>query len=164
MANTNVNRINTTVTDSNMSNISTAFTAINAALAGSTVALTDEERNSLFSLSVDNKEFAHDALAQGLLLYSQMPPAMQVIVDNLKNDLVLNSQMETLIDTLIAALLLRASDTRRLSGHEGYVGALALYKIIEAMAGMGIEGFQAAYDVLKPRFEGRGGSTPNPNP
>jgi hypothetical protein len=164
MANTNVNRINTTVTDANMGNITTAVTDINTALDGSTVALTDEERSSLFSLSVDNKEFAHDALAQGQLLYSQMPPAMQTIVDNLKNDLVLNSQMEKLIDTQFSTLQMRASDTRRLSGHEGYVGALALYKIIEAMAGMGIEGFQAAYDVLKKRFEGQGGSAPIPNP
>jgi hypothetical protein len=164
MANTNVNRINTAISETNTETINTSLAATNAALDGSTVALNDEERNTLFGLSVENKEFAQDTLKQGQQLFSKLPPAMQAIVENLKTDLTLNGQMETIADTLVAPLLLRISDTKRLSGHEAYVGALALYKIIEAMAGMGIEGFQAAYDVLKSRFEGQGGSAAQPNP
>jgi len=46
--------------------------------------------------------------------------------------------------------------TKRLADHEAYTAALALYKIIEAMAELGIPGFQAAYDVLKVRFAAQG--------
>ena len=51
----------------------------------------------------------------------------------------------------------RVSDTKRLAAHEAYVEALAIYKIIQAFHEMGIEGFTAAYEELKERFEGQGG-------
>ncbi|MEI6488678.1 MAG: hypothetical protein WCP52_06935 [Bacteroidota bacterium] len=162
MANTTENRINTTITDAKMTAIETGFADINTAMNGSTVALTEDERKSLFSLDVANKEFAADCLAQGALLMAQLPPALQTIVSNLKNDLTLSNQCEKIENTLILPLMLRNADTKRIAAHEGYVGALALYKVIEAMAGMGIEGFQAAYDVLKKRFDGQGGRPTTP--
>lgn len=164
MANTTENRINTVIADLNVTAIGTGFTDINNALDGSTEALTDDERNSLFSLDVANKEFANDCLAQGILLNLQLPAALQTVVANLQNDLTLNAQCEAIENTQLSPLMLRVSDTKRLSAHEGYVGALALYKVIEAMAGMGIPGFQAAYDVLKSRFAGQGGKPSTTGP
>ena len=156
MANTTENRINVTISAAKITAIETAFTDINAALDGSTVALTDDERKSLFSLDVENKDFANDCMAQGIALNASLPPALQTIVTNLQNDLALNAQLDRIENIQLANVQQRVADTKRVSAHEAYVGALALYKVIEAMAGMGIEGFQAAYDILKPRFEGQG--------
>ncbi|MEI7487663.1 MAG: hypothetical protein WCJ72_09685 [Chryseobacterium sp.] len=162
MANSTENRIDTVIADANIVAIKAAFISIDTALDGSTASLTEPERTSLFSLDVANKEFATDCLAQGTLLMAKLPPALQTIVSLVQTDLTLNAQTEQIENTQLAPLALKLSDTRRLSGHEAYVGALAIYKMIEAMAGMGIEGFQAAYDVLKPRFAGQGGRPVTP--
>jgi len=54
----------------------------------------------------------------------------------------------------------RVEHTRRLAGHEAYVGSLAVYKIIEALAAMGIPQAVAAYNLLKERFANQGGTKP----
>jgi hypothetical protein len=42
---------------------------------------------------------------------------------------------------------------------------LAVYKIIEALSAVGVDGAKAAYDILKERFANQGGSgATQPNP
>lgn len=163
MPNATENRINTTIAAGDETAINAGFTGINTKLAPYTQALTEDERSSLFSVAEENKIFAKDALEQGELLFASLPPAIQTIVTNLAKDLQLFDQLEKIEDTQIKPLTLSVADTKRLTAHEGYVGALALYKIIEAFAQMGIPGFQAAYDVLKGRFAGQGRQT-DPTP
>lgn len=163
MANATENRINTVITDADVTAIGTGFTGINTKLDPYTVALTDDERSSLFSMAEENRVFAEAALEQGNLLFDSLPPAMQAIVTNMAKDLGLFKQLEKMENTQIKPLALSVADTKRLSAHEGYVGALALYKIIEAFAQMGIPGFQAAFDALKERFAGQGGRPPAPD-
>ena len=55
--------------------------------------------------------------------------------------------------------------SRRLAGHEAYVGALAVYKIIEALASMGVAAAIPPYILLKERFAAQGGGIgPAPQP
>ena len=86
------------------------------------------------------------------------------MVSNLAVDLSLFGQLNETEIGALAQLVQRVKDTKRLCAHEAYVGALALYKVIEAMASLGVEGFQAAYDILKQRFAEQGGRPAQPNP
>jgi hypothetical protein len=160
MANITVNRLNTTISPADETTLLTGFTGINTVLGPYLATLTDDERKSLFSLKEENLVFAHEALLQAQNLGNLIPAAMGSLVTNLDNDLELNKQMGELEDAVISQLVQKISDTRRLAGHEGYVGALAVYKLIEALASVGVEGAQAAYDILKARFANQGGTPP----
>lgn len=157
MANITLNRINTTLSAADQTAINDALDIVSNTLNDYSQSLTDEERNSLFSLSQQNLVFAQDAATQGNLLMAKFSPEAQAIVGNLANDLAFWNSLDTLITGRLAQILQRLQDTRRLAGHEAYSGAIALYKIVEAMASIGLEGFEAAYDVLKERFAGQGG-------
>ena len=163
MANPNENRINITITPVDVTAIDNGFTGINTALDAYTQALTEQERESLFSVAEENEVFSDDALQQGQVLSAQLPPLVQTIVNNLKRDSDLHVQLDKIMNTQLLPLLLRVKDTRRLVSHERYVQALAVYSMIEAGAKMGLPGFQAAYDILKVRFASQGrpaGSNP----
>lgn len=157
MANPNENRINTTITAGDLTSIDTGFTGINTSLDTYAQALTEEERAQLFSLAEENKVFASDALEQGLLLSPQFPPMLQAVVTNMQTDSTLHDQLEKIMETQVLPLMMKVKDTMRLAAHEKYVAALTVYKMIETGAGMGMPGFQAAFDILKGRFAGQGG-------
>jgi len=156
MANPNENRINTTIAAADVTAIDNGFTSIGAALDAYTQALTEQERESLFSVAEENEVFSDDALQQGEVLSAQLPPMVQTIVNNLKRDTDLHVQLDKIMNTQLLPLLLRVKDTKRLVSHERYVQGLAVYSMIEAGAKMGLPGFQAAYDILKVRFAGQG--------
>jgi len=80
------------------------------------------------------------------------------------NDTTLHGQLDVIEDTQIAPLVQRVKDTKRLVAHERYTAAVAIYKMIETGAAIGLPGFQAAYDILKVRFAGQGGAQPQPIP
>jgi len=157
MANPNENRINTVIAPADVTTIDTGFTGINTALDATAQTLTEDERNSLFSVAEENEVFADDALQQGQLLMPNLPNVVQTIVSNLKIDTDLHVQLEKIMNTQVLPLLLRVKDTKRLVSHERYVQALAIYGIIEAGAKIGLPGYQAAYDILKVRFASQGG-------
>ena len=156
MANPNENRINTVISPVDLTNINTGFTQIGTALDPYTQVLTEDERSSLFSVAEENATFADDALEQGQLLNAQFPSALQTVVTNMVRDTDLHKQLDVIEDTRIAPLVQRVKDTKRLAAHERYSAAIAVYKYIEAGAALALPGFQAAYDILKVRFEGQG--------
>jgi hypothetical protein len=108
--------------------------------------------------------FAQDALAQAQILFATFAPLVQAIFNRFKTDMTLVGQMDLLEEAYAAALLRRITDTGRLAKYEAWTAAIALYKVIEAGAEMGMPGYQAAYDILKARFAGQGGNQPQPNP
>jgi acetyl/propionyl-CoA carboxylase alpha subunit len=163
MANPNENRINITIAPADVTAIDAGFTGIGTALNSYTQALTEDEREKLFSVAEENEIFADDALEQGQLLSAQLPPMVATIVTNLATDTTLHEQLDSIEDTQLKPLMMRVSDTKRLVAHERYVAALAIYAMIEAGAKMAMPGFQAAYDILKVRFAGQG-RQPEPQP
>jgi hypothetical protein len=164
MGNPTENRIDTVIATADVNSINTGITQINTAFDPYAVGLTEPERNNLFSLAEENEAFANDALAQGLLLSSQLPAAIQQMITNLQTDTILHGQLDVMENTQVLPLLKKVQDTKRLAAHERYLVSLAIYKIIEAFAKMGIPGFQASYDILKVRFENQGGNAPQQNP
>ena len=162
MANVNENRVNTTINAVDLAALDTATAGIKTLLEPYFASLTDDERTSLFSLAEENLVFAHDALERAKLLGNLFPPALSSLVTNLENDFKLYEQMDGFEKDFIAQISQSAADTKRLAAHETYVGSLAIYKIIEALATMGVAGAKPAYDILKERFANQGGRPAGP--
>src|SRR2546423_13730293 len=111
MANPNSNRIDSVVSASDMTAIEAGFTAAKNKLATYTQALTEHERESLFSLEEENLVFANDVFAQANTLNSALPTAGQTILTNMSNDMTLGGQMNTVNETMIASLQRSVLDT-----------------------------------------------------
>jgi hypothetical protein len=156
MSNPQSNRTDVTVSALDMTAIQGGFTTVNTKMATYVQGLTEQERESLFSLAEENLVFTNDVFAQATVLNASLPAAAQTILTNMSNDMTLGTQMNTIIETMVMPVMRGALDTKRLADHEAYTAALALYKIIEAMAELGIPGFEAAYDILKVRFAAQG--------
>ena len=157
MANPNDNRTDAVISNADLVLIADGFTNVLKGLEPYTHTLVQEERDSLFSLAEENLVFAQDAQTQGLLLQSSFPAQMQKILTNMANDLSLRNQLDEVFTGVLGQVTLRIEDTRRLAAHEAYSAALAIYKCIEAGAALGLDGYQAAYQVLKARFSTQGG-------
>ena len=93
-----------------------------------------------------------------------MPPALAALVTNLDNDLKFSNQLTDFENNFIKQIQQKVADTKRRAAHEAYTASLAVYKIIEALAEVGVDGAQAAYDILKVRFEGQGRPAGPPTP
>ena len=162
MANISENLIDTTISNADVTALNTALTTAATTLDPYMATLTEEERNSLFSLQQENLVFATDALLQIQSLGSLLPPALGSLVTDLSNDLALHEQLKTVEQVHLNQLIQKVADTKRLAAHEAYTGALAAYKVIEALASVGVPGAQAAYDILKVRFANQGGRPVTP--
>jgi len=160
MANLQDNLLNTPLTAAEEGTINTSLSTALTTLEPRTYGLTEDQLKSLFSLQEENLVFAVLAKQQAEALSSLIPPAISSVVTNLTNDLDLYSQMVQIDNVLLAQIKVRVEHTRRLAGHEAYVGSLAVYKIIEALAAMGIPQAVAAYNLLKERFANQGGTKP----
>lgn len=160
MANINENRVNTTISPADDATILTAVGTINTTFDPYLTALTQQERESLFALSEENLAFALLALQQAQALGNLIPASLSTLVSNLTNDLDFHNQLLEIENVFVAQIAQKVADTRRLAGHEAYVGGLAVYKIIEALASIGVTGAEAAYDILKVRFANQGGGAP----
>ncbi len=160
MSNVTNNRINVAVTAADLDKLAQALQAIREILDNYTVALTAEERIHLLGMEEENLVFAQDTVKLANQLLDTLSPETQVIVANLAADLMLWNIFDGLLRVQLEGIIQRVEDTRRLTAHESYGGALALYKIFQAMASIGIEGFQAPLNVLEPRFASQGGGKP----
>ena len=157
MANLNVNRLNGTLPAAVETTVDTNLTNVLTAIDPYTTTLVEEERTALLSLQEENFVFAYQALGQAQRLSNLIPPAMATLVSDLQNDLGLHAMLRDIEDGVLSQIKNRIADSRRLAGHEGYLGALAVYKLIGAMASMGVEGADPAYQLLKERFANQGG-------
>lgn len=167
MANPNDNRIDAVISAADLDKIVAGFKLVLEGLATTTKTLVQEERDSLFSLAEENLVFSQDAQTQGLILQTTFPAQLQLVLSRMDNDLKLRNQLDEIDTGVLQQVIQRIIDTRRLAAHEAYTAALAIYKFIEAGAALGLDGYQASYDILKARFSNQGGapkSVPQPNP
>lgn len=165
MANINTNIVNTTINAADLTSLNTGTASLLTLLQPYFVPLSDDERASLFSLKEENLVFAYLALQQAKNLGNLIPPALSTLVTNLENDLKFQQQLGELENDFILQLAQKTADTKRRAAHEAYVGGLAVYKIIEALASISVDGAQVAYDILKVRFANQGGAgATQPNP
>ncbi len=160
MANITTNIVNTTISPADETTLTTTQAALMALLQPYFVTLTTDERAALFSLKEENLVFSFHALEQAQALGNLIPPALATLVSNLDNDLGFYTQLNSLESVFIEQLAQKTADTKRRAAHEAFVGGLAVYKIIEALAAIGVDGAEAAYNNLKERFANQGGGAP----
>lgn len=156
MSNITNNRINTTLSTQQISDVKAAVQSIYANMPF-LLGLTTEERIALPKINVANKAFTEDAI-NAINNNTQMLPAY-LNIEAIQTDLQLFTQLDELAG-LVRQLLEKIEDTQILTGSEAYVSALTGYKLFGAAASAGIPGSDAIYDGLKARFTMA--STPKP--
>jgi len=149
MANLTQNRLNTTLTATAVTSISTNLAAVASQLPA--VTLTDEERSSFKAIDVNNKIFVEDTITEMAVSGAGIiPPFLNSAI--IQTDLTFFEQLDAL-ESNITNLLRKVSDLKRICGSESYDYALAVYRIYEAANFGGILGAKESYDKLKVRFE-----------
>lgn len=149
MSNLSDNRLNATLTEGAVSRINAAIDEITGNLPEGN--LTEIERMRLFSLDVANRVFVEEVLTEMETSGAGIIPPF-IKKEHIETDLALFKQMNTL-ETKLQGLLRQVSNLKRLSGHEAYGAALAVYKIYQAANASGISSGVSSYTNLKPRFE-----------
>ena len=157
MANISNNLSNTTIPATGMVVVQGGLTAISTELDPILQTLTDEQRESLLSLNVDNKVFVEEALEEITSNGAILPSAVNATF--LANDLAFFNQLNGL-EGQLENLLQRIRDTKRVAGHEAYAMALTIYTLYKALAASGVAGAQASADKLGERFAQQGGGAP----
>ena len=158
MANITDNRLSLTISNADLTTVNTAGATINTTLSF-LIALTEEERERLFGVNVNNKVFIEEALEEAQNNGTILPGYIQVA--ELEKDLTLFNQLGDLLSYL-RNLLQKMEDTQRLAGHEAYALSLAIYQLYKSAAEAGIPGAAASYNRLKERFDNPRPTPPTP--
>ena len=162
MANLSNNRLDFTLSQSDVTAINDSIDALNSRL-DFLIGLTVTERITLPAIDVNNKAFTEDAINAAINNTGLLP--QYISVNAMQNDLTLFSQLDELI-IVVKQLLERLEDTQLLAGSEAYVSALMVYKLFGAAADAGVPGTDAIVAQLKQRFTSTGntGTPPTPTP
>lgn len=153
MANITVDLVNDTISTADQTTISTAIANLNTALNAYVHPLTDEERDTLLSLDVNNKVFVEETINEITNNGAVLPPAISL--SHLQNDLDLFNQLDS-IESQLMNVLNRVRDTKRIAGHEAYAMALATYTIYKSLANAGVDGTRESAQRLGERFASSG--------
>lgn len=162
MANLSNNRLDFTLSQSDITAINDSIDTLNSRL-DFLIGLTVTERISLPAIDVGNKAFTEDAINAATSNELLLPGYISVTA--MKNDLDLFNQLEP-IKVKLNQILEKINDTQLLAGSEAYVAALTVYKLFGSAADAGVPGTDTIYDLLKQRFAGQGGTgkpVENPN-
>ena len=149
MANITDNRLSLTISPADLTTVNTAGQTIATTLSF-LIALTEEERERLFGVNVNNKVFIEEAFEEAQNNGTILPGYIQVA--ELEKDLTLFNQLGDLLSYL-RNLLQKMEDTQRLAGHEAYALSLAIYQLYKSAAEAGIPGAAASYERLRERFD-----------
>lgn len=153
MANITTNLIDTNISPADRTTIQTAVNTIKTTLDPYVRNLTEEERDRLLSLDVNNKVFVEEALDEITNNGTMLPAAISA--SQIENDLALFNQLDSL-ESVLQNMLDRVRDTKRLTGHEAYAMALAAYTIYKALANSGVEAARTSAERLGQRFVNNG--------
>ncbi|WP_296143482.1 hypothetical protein [uncultured Flavobacterium sp.] len=152
MGNITENKLNTIISATDLTAITTSIATINSKLpAGS---LTDDQRMNLKSINVANKIFVEDAITEMTVNGAGIMPAF-LNAAHLQNDVTLYDQLDT-IESGINTLLQRIADLKRIAGDEAYTGGLTVYKIFESANNAGLNQAKQPYEKLSARFNAQG--------
>lgn len=152
MGNITENKLNTTIVAADITAITTALGTVATKLP--VISLTDEQRQNLKGIDVNNKVFVQDAITEiGASGAGILPPFINATF--IQNDLTLYDQIDG-IESQLNNLLQRVSDIKRVTGDEAYTSALAVYKIFDGASQSGIMNAKQPYERLRMRFESQG--------
>lgn len=157
MSNILENRVSTTFTKDELTDLTSQRNALMAILKPKTVALTEDELKNLSSMAVDNFVFVQETVkttdAEGV---SILPPAIAAMIPELQTDVTFYDQLDT-EEAMLEDLLTRIRHTKRLVAHESYKVANNVYSLYQTLAGSGVPGAAARYNILKDRYKDNGG-------
>jgi hypothetical protein len=122
------------------------------------VSLTPDDRQRLFKLGTRSEGFVAEALSAALQHPDHVPSALEVV--KLQRDLALR---QTLLPIVQRARLLytKLNDTWMLAGADAMQSATAIYRVLRAQRG---EGLDVTVNVLKQRFDRSTPATPEEPP
>jgi hypothetical protein len=164
MANVMENRISTTLTETELNELTIARTGYMNILRAKTLALTAEELSSLNSMAVSNFVFVKDTLqasdAEGASL---LPPAIAALIPEASKDAGVFTQLDA-EELLLQDLLTRVQHTKRMAAHEAYNVCTKVYEQYQMLAEAGVPGAVTRYNALKDRFKDNGGGRPKDEP
>ena len=149
MGNVNENRVDITIADTAMQRIDDACDDILNSIPD--VSLTDEERNSMVSMDVDNKVFADDVWTEIQGPARNIIPAY-VDTARYRNDLTLAEQADA-ISAKLAVVVRRVSDLHRIASSETMATASLVYNLILAANKAGVSGAKEPAEKLKRRYK-----------
>ncbi len=155
MANIQNNRIDTIVSDADMTAAKQHFTDL-VTLLPFLKGLEKEEKKGMQGIHVANKQFVQDCINEMDQDPSMLPSFIDV--NNVKNDFNLYNQLDQL-QVFAQDFVDKLGDTQYLAGAEAYNVCLIYYRIAEAAAKAGLPGADERYNRLKSRFENQGGAS-----
>jgi len=125
------------------------------------VNLDAEERRSLPKMGDLTRSFVAKALEIAQHNSQFAPPYVDLA--ELGQDYEASVNLLT-VETQLASLLEKVSDSRILSGSEAYTAALMIYYTLKGAERSGVPGAGALYEELASRFPGNSGDDPLPEP
>lgn len=139
--------------------LSAAITALDAFMAGLPEgALNDDQRRRYTGMDVDNRVFVETVLdVMASSGASVLPASFQLAT--LQVDYDLFEQVKSVL-TRVAQVQRKLEDLLRISAHEAFTYALAVYAIYETMSKAGSEDARAGFELMRERFTGQGGGRP----
>ncbi len=160
MSNITVNRVSTTLTATEQTNLNTIKANYVAVIDSKCVTLTKDQEDGLKGVKVENLAFAQNTVkandAEGVAM---MPPSIAAFAPELVKDVTFFDQLD-IEEKWLEGRLLKIIQTKKVIADEMYNIALKFYGIYETLAAAGVPGAQARYDQLKYRFENNGAGRP----
>ena len=156
MANLSENRLNEVL---DPAVLNAAITALDAFMAGLPEGvLNDDQRRRYTGMDVDNRVFVETVLdVMASSGASVLPASFQLAT--LQVDYDLFEQVKSVL-TRVAQVQRKLEDLLRISAHEAFTYALAVYAIYETMSKAGSEDARAGFELMRERFAGQGGGRP----
>jgi hypothetical protein len=149
MANITFNRIDTLISDTDITAIKADIQHISSLIPR--YGLTPDERKSFRGMNVDNKAFTEDCIMQLRANGAEtMPPYIKT--DDLIADFALFEQLD-LLKSMLNQVASQVETAQRIAGKEAYDTALKVYKLYEAAAEAGVPGSKTAFEQLNQRFK-----------
>ena len=152
-------RANQPIPTPEFENVKHLINQIEAIMSLYAVTLTDTERSTFKSLSVDNLVFAKEAYQEAENNGHGILPAY-IVPEDQKKDLLLFEQFDEL-ESLTNTLQRIIQDGRRIAGHKSYVRGNQIYSAFEAANAAGILRAKTSYERLAERYrQNNGGGRP----
>jgi hypothetical protein len=156
MANLSENRISHEMSEAEVEAVILAVKNIGDSLQF-LISATATQRQSMPKMNVNNTIFVADAINVGKQNAKLFGETIASVIPEMEKDYHLFNQLDRL-ELSLSSLLEQVRDTRMVAGSEAFTNALMIYSLIKPFAKAGFPGTEAAYKLLKERFEGQGGS------
>jgi hypothetical protein len=142
----NSSQIDVTLTAEQVTAIAAAMSTLELAVPF-LISLTADERQRLFKLGTRSEGFVAEALSAAQQHSDYVPPGLDLV--QLERDLALRQALLPLVQRA-RLLYTKLNDTWMLAGADAMQAATAIYRVLRAQRG---EGLDVTVNVLKQRFE-----------